>query len=82
MKYTTRLRSITKYEYAGCNQHGQRFKVEEYTNIKATEMRCKCDNVKDMRCLIVLSSQLSVPLKYAFETDEAYIEVVSIDCVT
>lgn len=82
MKYTTRLRPTTKYEFVSCNQHGGRYKIKDYPLIKATEMRCKCDNATDMKDLIVLSSQLNVPLKYAFATSEAYIEVISSDCLT
>lgn len=69
--------NISQYEYAGSNQHGNRYKRSESKRIATVRMSTDCNNIADMRTLILLSHNLDVPVHYDYEDSRAYIEVVS-----
>lgn len=81
MQWRTSYIHIPQYEHVSTNQHGCRYKKIGPKRAVIVRLSCLMDNperVEDMRMLILLSSQLDLPVRYDFDADPqvAYIEVV------
>ncbi|KKN77454.1 hypothetical protein LCGC14_0360130 [marine sediment metagenome] len=68
---------IYTYELVSCNQHGERFKRTTRKQLSVAHINCKLDDAVGMSELILLSHTLDVPVRYDFDEQRAYIEVVS-----
>jgi len=79
MRYSKRYTYIPKYEYAGTNQHGDRYKQTGTDKVSSCAMFADMGNVDDMRKILILSDQLDTPVTYDFDKtpQTASIEIVS-----
>lgn len=78
MNWTKRCVYVPRYEYASCNQHGDRFKRIGTKKLSIVRMACKPTDADGMKKLILLSHTLDVPVRYDFEGEQkAYMEVIS-----
>ncbi|KKM04636.1 hypothetical protein LCGC14_1762310 [marine sediment metagenome] len=81
MTWTTRVASRPIFQWAGTNQHGDRYKIEERKNFRIAKLSSNCNSVPDMQTLILLSYRLDVPVQYDFNDGVAFIEVVSVGAI-
>jgi len=81
MIYETGYYCARQYKYAGINQHGERFKIASSKQIIVAKLSCDCSDVDGLKQLILLSDRLKVPVRYDFENQMAYIELMSADTV-
>ena len=79
MTWNERFTYIPQYEYAGTNQHGDRYKKTASKQVKVAVLTAKYDDDTDLRTLVLMSHTLGVPVHYEYESDPqtAYIEVVA-----
>jgi hypothetical protein len=70
---------VRLFEWAGNNQYGDRYKEKASKSISICRIEVGQDDTSGLRNLILLSSQLDVPVRYDFGANPqvAYIEVVS-----
>lgn len=68
---------IPQYEYASCNQHGERFKYKSSKKLSVATLSCKTSDAVGLTRLILLSDHLDTPVRYDFEDHTAYIKIVS-----
>lgn len=68
---------VPQYEYAGTNQHGDRYKRISTKKISTSRLSTIVGEAEDIQTLIILGSQLDVPVQYDFDVEPqvAYIEV-------
>jgi hypothetical protein len=78
MRWSTKYHYLYRYEYAGTNQHGARYKKLPDKRISVARLEAETDNANDLRNLILLSDHLNLPVRYDFDSDphRAYIEVI------
>ena len=81
MIYETRYYYAPQYKYAGINQHGERFKIAPSKQITVAKLKCKPDDADELKQLVLLSDRLRAPVRYDFENQMAYIELMSADTV-
>lgn len=83
MIYAKENKWIDKYEYAGINQHGVRFKQVSQKCVKVVTLSAKIDNAGDLFGLIALSDQLGVPVHWDSQSkpQQAYIKLVSAEAI-
>lgn len=83
MLYGIGCKWIDKYEYAGRNQHGIRFKQGSQKRVRVVTLSAELDNARDLSTLIFLSDQLEVPVHWNCEVkpQKAYIKLVSAESV-
>lgn len=78
MQWTKGYAYIPKYKYTSSNQHGDRFKRTASKKLSVARMSCSYDaSSAEMLKLILLSDTLDVPIRYDYDDQEVYIEVVS-----
>lgn len=81
MRYETEYYYAPQYEYTGTNQHGGRFKRAPGKQIIVARLKCRSDDADGLKQLVLLSDRLQVPVRYDFENQLAYIELMSADTV-
>ena len=81
MIYETGYYYAPQYEYTGRNQHGSRFKKVPTKQIIVAKLSCKSDDADELKQLVLLSDRLKTPVRYDFENQLAYIELMSADTV-
>ncbi len=82
MQWSKRNIYLNQYKYTSTNQHGDRFKQNGQKTVSVATLETPCDNISDMRMLILLSHHLNVPIHYSFDKPQsAYIEVVAKESV-
>ena len=81
MTYETGYYYAPQYKYTGTNQHGDRFKSVPSKKIIVGKLSCKCNDTDELKQLILLSDRLRVPVRYDFEEQMAYIELMGADAV-
>ncbi len=75
MIYRKEYKYIPKYEYASMNQHGERFKLKKHEKISI----CKiiATDEEETKTLICIGTTLDVPVRYDFNSQRAYLELMS-----
>ena len=81
MIYETGYYYARQYKYAGVNQHGERFKIAPSKQIIVARLKCESNDADGLKQLVLLSDRLQVPVRYDFENQTAYIELMSADTV-
>ncbi len=81
MIYETGYYYAPQYKYAGVNQHGERFKKTPSKQIIVARLKCESNDVDGLKQLVLLSDRLQVPVRYDFEKQLVYIELMSADTV-
>ncbi len=81
MMWGHKITNISVYERVSTNQHGDRYKERGTKDIRVARLESDCKNLIDMRTLILLSHELSVPVHYNFDDEIVYIEVVSAEAI-
>jgi len=76
MTWVKRYIWIPQYKFVSSNQYGTRYKRTGYKRISVAHISCKRTDTDGLKNLILLSDTLDVPVRYDFEDQEAYIEVV------
>ena len=79
MKFNTKIIQRDRYEYAGSNQHGSRYKKGTVRSLRTCTLTSgfTASEVYDMRLLAILSDRLGVPLRFDFESQTASIEILA-----
>lgn len=77
MRWDKEFIYIPKYEHINSNQHGIRYKQIDSVQVCVANMSCKLQDPNDMAKLILLSNTLNTPVRYNFDEQRAYIELVS-----
>jgi hypothetical protein len=72
-----------RYQKAGVNQHGFRYKQKGSVGLDCCRIEAKTTDTDGLRLLILLSHNLNAPVHYDFDANpqKAYIEVVSAETV-
>jgi hypothetical protein len=73
--------NLPRYQYAGTNQHGDRYKRVESKKIRVTRMSCKTSDPSGLMQLVLIGHHLDVPVHYDFDDSTAYIDIMSADAV-
>lgn len=83
MKYGTRYIYPTQYEYAGRNQHGDRYKQSGSPQVIVVTLSVTFDDAPNLALLIYLAATLKIPIKWnsSASPQTAEIEVVSVDAL-
>ncbi len=81
MTWSRKITNKPIYEWAGTNQHGDRYKRVGSEQITTARLESHCKNAFDLRTLILLGHELNVPVHYNYTDGTAYIEVVSAETV-
>lgn len=81
MIYETGYYYAPQYKYVSINQYGERFKKAPSKQIIVAKLECKPNDADDLKQLVLLSDRLQVPVRYDFENQLAYIELMSADTV-
>ena len=77
MFYVKLSRRIPSYRQTGCNQHGTSYVGIRSKYIRVAKLSCNIGDIDGTRKLIALGHTLDAPVRYDFDEDRAYIEVVS-----
>ncbi|KKM02952.1 hypothetical protein LCGC14_1779250 [marine sediment metagenome] len=78
MIWETKYTYLPKYEFTSTSKHGDRFKRKDTRQLRVARMETPCDNISDMKHLILLSHHLDVPVHYSFdEPQTAFIEIIA-----
>ena len=77
MRWDKEYLYVYKYEFTSCNQHGDRFKRTTQKRLSIAHLNCKLNDTTGMSRLILLSHTLDTPVRYDFNEQIAYVEVVS-----
>lgn len=77
MKWTQGDYYLPRYSYTSSNQYGDRFKRIASKHIKVVRMACNTSDSYGTQQLILLSHNLNIPIRYDYDENEAFIEVVS-----
>jgi hypothetical protein len=65
MTHNTRTITKREYEYAGSNQHGDRYKIKEYKSIRVLNLSVEFNsNTSDMWSLMAICHSLNVAPKW------------------
>ena len=81
MNYATEYYYIPQYEHTSTNQHGRRYKMVSHKKVIVATLSCTPNDTDGLKRLILLSDRLQVPVRYDFEKQMAYIELMSADTV-
>ena len=81
MTYETCYYYAPRYECTSSNQYGIRYKRKMSKKINCAKLSCERTNASDLEDLIVLGHTLNVPVRYDFDTNRAYIEIMSSEVV-
>ena len=81
MTYISEYYYAPRYEYAGSNQHGERYKRKAAKQINVVKLSCKRDNASDLEDLVILGHTLNVPVHYDFTENKAFIRIMSGEAV-
>lgn len=68
---------ILQYRHTSTNQHGDRYKRIASKQLSVATVSCKSTDTDGLLKLILLSHTLDAPVRYNFDEQEAYIEVIS-----
>ncbi len=72
---------VPQYEFTSCNQYGNRFKRVGQKHLSVANLGCKTNDADGIQKLILLDHTLDVPVRYDFDKQKAYIEIISVEAL-
>ena len=75
MTYEVTFEYESEYEFTSQNQHGARYRKSGDKQVRILKMSCRTDDAAEMKQLILIGSELRVPVRYDFEQHVAWIRI-------
>lgn len=81
MTYSKRYIYPRRFEVAGHNQHGTRYREISSQQVTCVRLEAQFDSARDLANLVYMSSFLGIPIQWDTKSDPqvAFIEIVSVD---